>query len=208
MLYLRVLSVALAATLAFATLLAPAAGATDGKSSVADRDQTVHDPVQVGAAIDSIDIATYDINGRLLSKETIYSNDLQTRDNGAGGSSSASGCKKVTLRNRATTLLGHTAYRFITWTYWCWNRADRTVFDVRTGWYLSDVDSQHIWREMIIDNTNHFSWYSGYSTSGYKHEKQGRIENCIFHYGCILNLYPRNVLYSYSNGTWSWYIYD
>ena len=211
--HLRVLAVALFAAMTLAMVVAPAA-ASDGKTTTAANSGTaagneaVSDPVVVGAALDSIIIENYGVNGKLLSRRTIDGAAMLSRGSGSGGTSTASGCNKVTVRNRAETLLEYTAYRFNTWTYWCWNRQNRTISNVRTGWYLSDVDSQFIWREMLIDNTHYFAWYSGYSTSGYKHEKQGRIENCLLHYGCIGNTYPRNILYSYSNGTWSWYTYD
>jgi hypothetical protein len=200
--------IAASAAVTLAILLAPAAAATDKPDEPAtSATEPVHDYV-VAVVFDSIVVDSYDSKGRLLSTETLNSGLLFSQDNGTGGSSSASGCQKVTLRNRATTLLGSTAYRFNTWTYWCWSRQNRTISSVRTGWYLSDVDKQFVWREMIVDNTHYFSWYSGYPRSGYKHEKQARIENCVLHYGCIGNTYPRNVLYSYSNGTWSWYIYN
>ena len=41
--------------------------------------------------------------------------------------------------------------------------------------------------------------------SGYEHGRQARVENCIPHWGCLGSTYPHNVLYSYSNGTYSWW---
>lgn len=159
---------------------------------------------------DHIFVETFDFSGNLLNSETL---DLESplfygSNSGSGGTSSASGCRKVTVRNEKETLLGKTAYWFNTWTYWCWNRADRTVANVRTGSYLNDVDSLYNWRGLIIDNTDHFSWCSGYSESGYHHEKQGHFENCVVKYGCISNSYPYNLLYSYSNGTFTWHTRD
>ena len=205
--HLRVATAALLVAMTLLALAAPAY-ATDGKQSTTADNEPAIDPAVVSAAVDSIVVETYDLNGNLLSTETIDGTDTLAYGSGSGGSSSASGCRKVTVKNVVKTLLQSTAYKFNTWTYWCWNRSNRTVFDVSTGWYLSDVDPNFYWREMLIDNTHYFSWYTGYPKSGYKHEKQGRVENCVPHYGCIGNTYPHNILYSYSNGTWSWYTDD
>jgi len=132
----------------------------------------------------------------------------QSSSSGTGGSSSANGCTRVTVRNEKETLLGFTAFWFNTWTYWCWNRNSKIVSSVQTGWYLSDVDPLFIWRSMIVDHTEHYPWVQGFPRSGYVHEKQGHVENCLGHYGCIGSLYPRNQLRSHSNGTWSWHTQD
>ncbi len=159
---------------------------------------------------DHIIVETFDPEGNLLTSETINLQSLvfYSSNRGSGGSSSASGCNKVTVNNEKETLLGNTAYWFHTWTYWCWNRANRTVSNVNTGAYLSGVDPFFFWRGIIIDNTNYFSRYFGYSRSGYLHEKQGHFENCIVRYGCISNSYPHNLLHTYSNGTFTWQTHD
>ncbi len=162
------------------------------------------------AGSDRITVETFDLEGNLLYTESIDSGSAVTLgdNSGSGGTSSASGCRKVTVHNEKETLLGKTAYWFNTWTRWCWNRADRIIYDVTTGFYLSDVDPFYYWRGLIVDNTYHFSWYSGYPKSGYRHEKQGHFENCIVKYGCISSSYPYNLLYSYSNGTFTWHTSD
>ena len=135
--------------------------------------------------------------------------ELTALGGGHGGSSSSSGCIRVTVRNeKESDILGETVFWFNTWTRWCWNRAAKTISDVSTGWYLEDVDIIYQWRGLIFDSTEFYSWYSGYPTSGYRHEKQGHFEWCITQLGCIGNVYPRNVLWSHSNGTWSWYTSD
>ena len=130
--------------------------------------------------------------------------ELTALGSGHGGSSSSSGCIKVTVRNeKESDILGETVFWFNTWTRWCWNRATKTINGVSTSWYIEDVDPLYSWQGLIVDNTEYYSWYSGYSESGYEHEKQGHFEWCISDWVCG-NIYPRNVLWSHSNGTWSW----
>lgn len=129
--------------------------------------------------------------------------ELTALGGGHGGSSSSTGCVKVTVRNeKESDILGETVFWFNTWTRWCWNRAAKTINGVSTGWYIEDIDPLYTWKGLIVDNTEYYSWYSGYPKSGYKHEKQGHFQWCIT-WACG-NVYPRNVLWSHSNGTWSW----
>ena len=123
---------------------------------------------------------------------------------GTGGSSSSSGCRTVTVRNEKETLLGLTAYWLNTWTKWCWNLGNRTISDVETGWHLDDVDPLYTWRGLIVDEESYFAWIAEYGKSGYRHEKQGHFEICLPDVVCIGNYYPRNLLRSHSDGTWSW----
>ena len=155
---------------------------------------------------DHVVVETYDGNGNWISTEVhIPDKDNYMASNGGeGGTPSDSGCHKVIVRNEKETTFGFTAYWFNTWTYWCWNRANRTISDVETDWHLEDVDEFQEWRNMLVDNTYFFYWYDGYATSGYYHEKQGHFKNCIPHIGCTSNSYPRNQLWSYADGTWSW----
>ena len=155
---------------------------------------------------DHVVVETYDENGNVVSIEVHFSDDdnYMASGGGEGGTPSDSGCRKVTVRNEKETTFGFTAYWFNTWTYWCWNRENRTISDVETDWYLDDVDDFQEWQGILVDNTHYFNWYYGYPTSGYYHEKQGHFKNCIPHIGCTANSYPRNQLWSHSDGTWSW----
>lgn len=128
----------------------------------------------------------------------------QGSNSGTGGSSSASGCIRVTVNNEKETLLGFTSFWFHTWTSWCWNSSTKTISDVRTGWYLSDVYSTIGWRSMIVDTTEHYQWIQGHGKSGFEHEKQGHLQECVPQLGCWRDLYPHNRLWSHSDGTWSW----
>jgi len=125
---------------------------------------------------------------------------------GSGGSSSSSGCNRVTVTNNENTLLGFTAYKFKTWTHWCWTRSSQNIYDVQHGWQISDVDSQFVWKGI---NNSEFGFYDysvndGHPRSAYKNYQQGHFENCVVKYGCIGSTYPANTLRSYYNGTWAW----
>ena len=123
-----------------------------------------------------------------------------------GGTSSASGCRKVTVINVKHTILGSVAYKYNTWTSWCWKRAKQKVKDVRVGWYLTDVDGVQDWKGQVTKETYFYDYgpNDGYPRSAYKHFRQGHFENCILKIGCVSNSYPANWLYSYYNGTYVW----
>lgn len=131
---------------------------------------------------------------------------MTAMDSGTGGSTTASGCRKVTVNNRAHTLLGFTAYVFHTWTRWCWTRSTQTVSDVTTGWTISDVDSQEFWKGIVNSELGFYDYSvnDGHPRSAYKHYRQGQFENCVVKYSCIGTTYPANTLRSYYNGTWAW----
>lgn len=128
---------------------------------------------------------------------------ITTQGSGTGGASSASGCRRVTVNNEKESTFGATLYYFHTWTNWCWNRTNKTVSSVTTGWSLSQVDWAQEWRGVINDTRYFYAWQSGASKSGYFHEKIGHFVNCLGPV-CGAQTYPKNTLRSYSNGTWSW----
>ena len=123
---------------------------------------------------------------------------------GNGGTSSASGCVRVTVNNEYETATGSTAYWFHTWTNWCWTRSTKTISSVSTGSYVSGVNWPYVYQGVISDTTEFYSWYAGHPNSGFIHDKQARFDNCIVSLGCYASSYPRNELYSHSDGTWSW----
>lgn len=131
--------------------------------------------------------------------------DVASLGSGSGGTSTASGCRRINVRNeRESTYTGSTVFWFNTFTEWCWNRSTSTITSAVTGYYLEDVHSTAIWQGIIVDNRYYYAWVSGKSKSGYYHEKQGKFDNCVLKYGCVGSFYPRNLLRSYSNGTYSW----
>lgn len=174
--------------------------------------------------VGSVDVETYDEAGNLISTnhygpetegEVIETDPIPIDPklpppvyaDGSGGTSSASGCRKVTVHNERETLLGTTAFKFHTWTRWCWNRADQRVTGTpTTGWSISDVGSFEEWQG-VINKTLYFYDYganNGYPRSAYYHQRTGHFKNCVPQAGCIKNTYPKNTLRSYYNGKWSW----
>lgn len=125
---------------------------------------------------------------------------------GSGGSSSSSGCMTVTVNNKKGSLFGATLFWYHTWTHWCWNRASNTTSSISTGWYLSDVDPLWSYESTIVNNRWHYSWISGYSLSGYRHERQAHMQSCLF--SICQHSYPHNWLWSHSNGTYAWQTQD
>ena len=149
--------------------------------------------------IGSVTEQTFDTDGALTATR-IYA----PMDSGSGGSSSTSGCRKVTVSNRAHTLLGFTAFRYNTWTRWCWNGYKHKVTQPTNGWRITDVDPEYIWRGQVNSDLHWYAFRSGWPHSGWYHYRQGHFENCVLHVGCVGNIYPENTLRVHSNGTWTW----
>lgn len=127
---------------------------------------------------------------------------------GSGGTSTASGCARVTVRNVETTFLGFTAYSFNTWTHWCWTRSNQNIYDIDHGFNISDVNATYWWKGINKD-TDEWRFYdyaanNGYPRSALKNYMQGQFDNCVVDHGCILTFYPANLIRSYYNGTWVW----
>lgn len=118
----------------------------------------------------------------------------------------ASGCRRVTVVNKASTWLGAAAYKFNTWTYWCWTRSTQVVSKISVGWSISEVDSQYVWQGIVNTELDRYDYSTndGHPYSAFKHYRQGRFENCALKFGCIGTVYPANTLRSYYDGTWAW----
>lgn len=125
----------------------------------------------------------------------------------SGGSSSASGCRKTTISNRARTVLGFTAYRYNTWTYWCWDRAKEYIKPGGSnGWSISDTDGTQYWRGEVRKSVYFYDAGTNNNRprSAFRHYRQGSFENCVVRYGCLRTSYPANSLRSYYNGTYTY----
>jgi hypothetical protein len=118
-------------------------------------------------------------------------------DTGVGGLPSATGCRTLTVTNRTSTLLGFTAFRFITETSWCWNlkllQTNLSSVQVR----IADVDAQFRYRGLN-------SSFNQTIDNGKRVYRQGFFENCVVKYGCIGAYYPSNDSRVYASGMWSW----
>ena len=203
-----------AATLA---LLASGTALTAQPAQAALSTKPAPQPVQL-VSTGEARVEQYSLSGDLVAATTYGPEtmgqdlDLPAQDDGgtppnasgSGGNPQGSGCLKVTVTNVVHTLLGFTAYKFITWTSWCWTRSTRTISSVDTGWSITDVDSQYYWKGMVNTSRRFYEWSSGYAKSGYYHYRMGQFDNCVLKYGCIGTSYPENTLRSHSDGTWTW----
>ena len=199
--------------------LAPSAGAAPARAAdplpPADETTTAPSPNDLIEVQDLsstgqvLSTTTYDGRGRLvveLPDGTLVRSAAE--GSGSGGSSSASGCRKATVKNRGESITGTLVYKYNTWTEWCWNRADHAVTTVKTGQYLSDVASTMYYRGLTGQDERFYAWRSGFNKSGHWHERQAHFENCVVRYGCISSDYPRNVIRAHSDGTYTWAAFD
>lgn len=133
-----------------------------------------------------------------------------SRGGGSEGSSTRSGCRRVTTKNEYETALGRTAFYFNQVTHWCWDRDARRVSNVSLGYYLEKVDPLYVYRGHTSHNRYFYEYRSGYKNSGYISDRQARMENCVptpQGQVCLGSLYPRNITRAHDNGTWSWNTY-
>ena len=144
--------------------------------------------------------------GLVMGGGNVDSGDISTQASGSGGTSTASGCRTVTVKNEAETVLGFTAYYYNTWTSYCWTRSTQTVYNVSNGWSITDVDPQQNWigevdKELLFYD---YGTNDGHPRSAYKHWRKGHFENVVPVYGTWNHTYPTNTIRAYYNGTWAW----
>lgn len=179
------------------------------------------DPPDTLVSVGTVTVETYDANHkRLLSVQTYGPETAgpdstvtgEGSDSGNGGTSTASGCRKVTVHNWAGTLLGFTAYRTHTWLDWCWTRSTQTVTVNGKSWYLSDIDPQFNWKGVVSEPD--WSYYydfgpdDGHPRSGYFYNWMGHFESCVIKIAICQQTYPANVIRGHYDGTWSWETHD
>lgn len=124
-----------------------------------------------------------------------------------GGTSSASGCREVTVTNIKKNLsVLATMFKFETATRWCWHRASKEVFNVSTNHRVSNVNGFVNWHGIIGKTTKYYDAGAndGYPRSAYKHWKQAKASNEAPVLGTLGYIYPENTLLSYWNGTYKW----
>lgn len=126
----------------------------------------------------------------------------------AGGTSSPSGCRLLSVMKEGKTALGFTAYQFVNQTHWCWTRSSQRVYDVWTDWFLGKFDSNYYWRgiEKYVHLFYDYSTNDGHPRSAFKNLRIGRVDNCVLKYGCLAAIYPKVLIRSYYNGTYVWEI--
>lgn len=152
----------------------------------------------------TITVETFDTAHHLLSTENLAGADgAGVDESGSGGTSSPSGCRKVTVHNYTRSLIFHTIiFGYHTWTSWCWQRSAYSVSGVSTNYYVSDLDPTIDWVGEASHDLRYYAWTSGKASSGYWHYRMGHFQQC-YPWSCA-NLYPSNTLRSHSDGTWTW----
>jgi hypothetical protein len=123
---------------------------------------------------------------------------------GTGGTSSASGCMKLTVHNAQNSITGaFLLFTYHTWTRWCWTRSTQNIYDVTTGWDWVEDDPTVGWegevnREIIFYD---YSTNDGHPRSAHKHWRKAKVSQCSF---LCTYFYPANLIRAYYNGTWVW----
>lgn len=126
--------------------------------------------------------------------------DVTTQATGSGGSSTASGCRTVTVNNYESSTLGTLLYTYRTVTDWCWTRSTSNIYNVSNSWRYINDDMCWSWQGEVNNDLRFYSWNGG-SRSGYLHWRQGHVQG-----GCIFpnNKYPENTIRAHSDGTYTW----
>lgn len=163
---------------------------------------------------DVLVVEDFDLNGKLLTKKTYPASTQSTEINfptptsdiqasgGPGGTSTTSGCRRVTVRNETESPTGATVFNFNIWTYWCNNGYTHKVYSISTGWYLSNVDWAVTWQGLVSTSRHYYQFRSGWPYSGYYHGRMGHFTQSWPWF--TNNSYPVAKLWSHSNGTWTW----
>lgn len=105
----------------------------------------------------------------------------------------ASGCTPAWVSAYHYTYLGNVAYRYVFQDYFCFNGS--TVTSHSPNHWIDNVDPNYYWRGGSVISEQ---WIG----TGYWTEMQGRVENCVFKYGCVGNAYPGGWIQTYGSGYW------
>jgi len=123
-----------------------------------------------------------------------------TIDAAEGGEGGSGNCKNIWARRIGHSLLGFVTYKFEHWKHFCWNYP--TITYVEGGHRWLEVDPNFLVRGQWGDGY----WYEwrGAAHGGQTSYRQGQIENCILHYGCLGTFYPYVQIWINGNGAWTY----
>lgn len=107
------------------------------------------------------------------------------------------GCNNAVLSAYHYTYLGNVAYRYVYIQRFCADGNFITSIPTTTH-YIDQVDPNYYWRGQTASN----QYWDPYNTQFYSW-RQGRVENCVFKYGCVGNAYPSGWIRSYGSGYWT-----
>lgn len=125
---------------------------------------------------------------------------------GTGGTSSASGCVKVTISESGHSTLGSQIWIFRNWTDWCWTRSNEVVSMNSNSW-SQDTDGPWGW-DKIENHDQHyydFSTDNGYPRSAFWNMRQGGFYGPCISTSLTCHEYPTVTLAAYYNGTNQWW---
>jgi hypothetical protein len=191
----------------------PLALPPDGKAAGAGRDAEDEDG---GDVTSYATFVTYDPRTKQVLSRHRYGAKTEGKplrlpqvanDNGTGGSSSGSGCGRVTVTQKRHDSLGlSTVGTWQVWTDWCWDRSNQVVSVNATGF---DHDHDNVWSyDGVVtpkeSNYYDFSANDGHPRSAYHFMRIGAFHGPSF-YGHDVFWNPKNTLDSYYNGTWQWF---
>ena len=74
---------------------------------------------------------------------------------------------------------------------------------IATGVYLTDVNPTMVYRGVVSQYNDYYAWCCRAQHSGHVSFREGRLENCLFRYGCIGNWYPWVRIRVHSDGTFT-----
>jgi hypothetical protein len=137
---------------------------------------------------------------------TVPDRTLAGRQRRAGtywGTPSYSGCAWYHAVLTKKSLLHLTVvFRYHVKRNWCWNYGHRvTSVSTETPWF-TDVDPNfQIIDKSISPHGWFYTWCCGDGRSGHYAFRQGRIDNCIFKYGCVGSYYPTIEMFVHGDGT-------
>lgn len=155
---------------------------------------------------DTIEWTYYDTKGKVTGGS---GGERVLTDTGSGGTVKNSGCIRVWVNNKKYSPLGDHLFTHRIETYWCWNRANKTISNVdSTVWRYTPDFTCYEWVGQVNSDRRFYDWAAGYAPkSGYLHYRQGHVR-----FDCNppgtgwigLHVYPETTIRSHCNGTWTW----
>jgi hypothetical protein len=113
---------------------------------------------------------------------------------------SSSGSDTVSFEVTKRSLLGFVAWRYHQVDHWCWQYPNITCLNIGSNFYDVDANGQ------VVYDSAGYGWYytwSGGPFGGHYAHREGRIDNCVLHYGCIGSYYPYVDMWLNGNGAWT-----
>ena len=124
---------------------------------------------------------------------------------GKGGTSSASGCRKISINFTDKSILGRKVTMFLNWSRWCWTRSTQVVSTPTHGYDYEIYDGVISWEGYVDGNTPlfyDFSTNDGHPKSAWKNYKKAHFQQTLPF--TTIDRYIGLTLRSYFNGTFAY----